>query len=136
MLSDPGLIASLLRYPDDPARLSNDQTGKILEAFIGTELLALSDASSGRFSVGHYRDNHRREIDFMIDDHDTGGCIGIEVKASTTVGTKDFQHLKWFEQNIVADRPFAGAVLYAGGDVLKFGERLQALPVSALWHRP
>jgi len=136
LLSDPGLIASLLRYPDDPARLSNDQTGKILEAFIATELLALADASSGRFSVGHYRDNDKREIDFMIDDHDTGGCIGIEVKASTTVGAKDFKHLKWFEQNIVADRPFAGAVLYAGSEVLKFGERLQAIPVSALWHRP
>ena len=134
LLSYPGLIASLLRYPDDPERLSNDQTGKIVEAFVGTELLALADASSGRFSIGHYRDNDRREIDFMVDDHDTGGCIGIEVKASTTVGAKDFRHLRWFDENLAADRPFAGVLLHAGGEALRFGERLQALPASALWN--
>jgi len=133
MLSDPGLIASLLRYPEDPGQLSNDQTGKLFEAFIGTELLALADASSGRYSVGHYRDNDRREIAFLIDDHDTGGCIGVEVKASTTVGAKDFRHLKWFDENLAADRPFAGVVLYSGDQALPFGERLQALPAGVLW---
>jgi len=134
LLSDPGLIASLLRYPDNPSRLSNDQTGKIVEAFVGSELLALADASSGRFSINHYRDNDKREIDFMVDDHDTGGCIGIEVKASTTVGAKDFKHLRWFDENLAAGRPFAGVVLHAGTDVLHFGKRLQALPTSALWN--
>ena len=85
-----------------------------MEAFVGTELLALADASSGRFSVGHYRDDDKREIDFMVEDHDSDGCTGIEVKAGTTVGTKDFEHLEWFDENLAADRPFAGVVQHAG----------------------
>lgn len=133
LLSDPGLIASLLRYPGDPDRLSPDQSGKIVEAFVATELLALADASGGRFHLSHYRDNDRREIDFLVDDEDTGGCLGIEVKASATVGARDFRALRWFDENLASKRPFAGVVLYAGGEAIRYGKRLQALPASALW---
>ena len=133
MLTDSGLVSSLLRYPDDPARLNDDQVGKIVELLVACELLALADASDDRFLVSHYRDNEKREIDFMIDDEDTGGAIGIEVKASTTVGARDFRHLRWFVENLSENRPFVGVVLYCGTDVLHFGDNLMAIPITLMW---
>ncbi len=130
MLTDSGRMASLLRYPEDPSRLNDDQVGKIAEFLVGCELLALADASGGRFLVSQYRDNEGRKTDFLIDDEDTGGAIGIEVKVSTTVGARDF---RWFAENLTENRPFVGAVLYCGNDVLHFGEQWVAIPISSMW---
>ncbi|PON06559.1 hypothetical protein ATY29_15675 [Rhizobium hidalgonense] len=57
--------------------------------------------------------------------------VGIEVKASATVNATDFRSLK-----TRAGKKFAFAiVLYDGTDVVPFGDRLAALPLSCLWRR-
>jgi hypothetical protein len=53
--------------------------------------------------------------------------IGIEVKASATVGGADFRRLKKL-QNLTSDRFVSGIVLHDGDRVLPFGERLWAVP--------
>lgn len=64
-----------------------------------------------------------------------GTVAGIEVKASSTVRSSDFRGLR-----LLADRlgnQFAGGVvLYTGPDAVPFGDRLMALPLSALWRVP
>ncbi|MHB1412582.1 MAG: ATP-binding protein, partial [Thermoleophilia bacterium] len=57
---------------------------------------------------------------------------GIEVKASARVGKKDFAGLDSLAE--VAGKQFVrGIVLYMGDTMLPFGNRLQAVPLSALW---
>jgi hypothetical protein len=60
------------------------------------------------------------------------GIVGIEVKAARTVGTGDFAGLRLLSDS-ARDRFHRGLLLYAGSDVIAFGERMHAVPVSALW---
>lgn len=131
-MTDHGLMASLLRYPAEPTTLDSDQTGKLAETLVFCELMAQADASDGRYTVSHYRDNEKREIDFLIEDEE-GGFIGVEVKAGLTVKSEDFRHMQWFAENLVGGRPFVGVVLYAGSEVIRFGRHMTAVPTSAMW---
>ena len=129
---DSGLMASLLRYPHDPEALSGDQAGKLMETFIYSEIAAQVDAGDDRFSLYHYRDNEQREMDMLIES-DEGDLIGIEIKAGLTVRSEDFQHMRWFNKHVAGKRSFTGILLYAGPDVLSFGDNLLALPTTAIW---
>ena len=84
---------------------------------------------AGDVELSHYRDNKKREIDFMAERSD-GALLGIEVKAGN-VSHSDFAHLKWFAENL-AHTPFTGIVLYSGTETLRFGEGFYAVPLSAL----
>lgn len=57
---------------------------------------------------------------------------GIEVKASATVTTGDFGGLRALAE-ACGDRFAFGAVLYDSADVVPFGDRLVAAPLSCLW---
>ena len=72
-----------------------------------------------------------REVDIVLE-RDDGMIAAIEVKASATVGTKDFAGLRALAE-ACGDRFAFGVVLYDGTDVVPFGDRLAAAPVSGLW---
>jgi hypothetical protein len=61
--------------------------------------------------------------------------VGIEVKAASTVGSDDFRGLRRLADRL-GDDFVAGIVLYTGTATLPFGDRLRAMPVSALWQTP
>ena len=65
-------------------------------------------------------------------ERDDGMIAGIEVKASATVKTGDFSGLRALAE-ACGDRFAFGVVLYDGGDVVPFGDRLAAAPLSCLW---
>ena len=96
-----------------------------------TELAAQIDLS-GDYSLYQYRDIDKREIDFIVEDAD-GNLAGIEVKAGSGVGKKDFKHLAWFREHLAKGRRFVGIVLYAGSETLSFGNGMLAVPISVLW---
>ena len=57
---------------------------------------------------------------------------GVEVKASSTVTSDDFRGLRRLAE--AAGAKFAaGVVLYDGEAIVRFGDRLFAVPVSQLW---
>lgn len=57
---------------------------------------------------------------------------GIEMKSSGSQDTSDFRHLKLLRDKL-GHRFRLGVVLYTGKAALPFGDRLVALPYSALW---
>lgn len=61
-----------------------------------------------------------------------GRIIGIEVKAASIVSARD---VRWPAQmrDRLGDRFVAGFVLHTGPTTAPFGDRLVALPISALW---
>ena len=73
----------------------------------------------------------RVEVDIVIEAAD-GRIAGVEVKAGATVRSRDFNGLRHLASR-VGDGFAAGTVLYTGREPLSFGDRLWALPVSALW---
>ena len=56
----------------------------------------------------------------------------IEVKTSDRVNSDDFKGLETL-RNITKNDFICGVVLYAGNNVVSFGEGLLAVPLSALW---
>jgi predicted AAA+ superfamily ATPase len=131
-MADCGLMASILGWQLEQVKLDSDRLGKLIETFVFNELASHIDASNGQYQLFHYRDREKREIDFLIerDDH---LILGLEVKASSTVGANDFKHLKWFQANMLKEDNFIGLVLYAGERAMSFGPHLWALPFNALW---
>ena len=92
--------------------------------------MVIADVEEQDYEIHHYRDKLKREIDFIVTNED-GEMLGVEVKSGGMVGQDDFKHLKWFAANLAKSR-FTGIVLYAGPDVLRFGEGFYAVPLAAL----
>lgn len=128
---DAGLLAALRDIT--PERVREDKTlfGPVLETFVLAELLKLSSWSTDRHEFSHFRDKERKEVDIVIEDR-RGRVVGIEVKASATVTTRDFAGLHRLSE-ACGNRFVLGLVLHDHEHVVPFSERLFAAPVSALW---
>lgn len=131
-MTDCGLMASILGWPQNPAKLDSDRSGKLVETFVFNELSAQLDASDQQYQLFHYRDREQHEIDFLVEREDQA-LLGIEVKAGSAIKTSHFNHLRWFKEKIAKDRTFVGIVLYSGEHAGSMGDNLWAVPLSALF---
>ncbi len=133
-VTDPGLAAHLrgaditsLTRPE----LSHGADGPVLEGMVYAELLRQSGWSAVRPSLFHYRDRAGAEIDLIVEDRSLR-VVAIEVKAAADVSTRDIRHLAAVRDRL-GDRFVAGLVLHTGARAFSLGDRLAAVPVSALW---
>jgi predicted AAA+ superfamily ATPase len=130
-LCDTGLTSHLAGL--DPGRLAGDLSllGGLLEGFIVMELQKQSGWSRVRPALFHFRSHDGREVDIVLEEPG-GRVVGVEVKASATVGAADFKGLRLLAE--AAGRRFhRGIVLYTGREVVPFGAALHAVPVDAVW---
>ena len=128
---DAGLLASLRNLTPGRVRQNRAALGPLLETFVYGELQKLATWSEDRFTFSHFRDKERNEVDVVLEDGE-GRLVGIEVKASATVSSADFSGLRRLA-GACGDRFASGLVLYDHDRTVPFGERLFAVPVSALW---
>jgi predicted AAA+ superfamily ATPase len=131
LMNDTGLAAALLNL--DETRLPSDALarGRLLENFVGMELLKQISYAPEPYRLYHLRSSKGREVDFLLEDAD-GRLLGIEVKATATVSSDDFRHLRAVGEWLGA-RWAGGVVLYTGATLTPFGERLWAMPIPCLW---
>jgi uncharacterized protein len=131
-MADTGMMAALLGWK--PSDLTNDpdKPGKAFETFAYNELAAQIDAAAESYHLYHYRDRDKREIDFLIE-RDDRHILAIEVKSGITVKKADFKHIEWFQVNLAKKKSLIGVVLYAGDEILPFGENLWAVPFDCMW---
>ena len=130
-LCDTGLAASLLGL--DGERLTGDgaMRGQLLETFVTMEMRKQAGWSRTQPGLFHWRTAAQQEVDLLLEDA-AGRLVGIEVKASGTASASDFKGLKALAE-ATGSRFLRGVVLYSGNQTVPFGERLHALPLSALW---
>ena len=128
--SDTGMMAAVLNWKIDEVNLDGDRSGKIVESWVYNQIAPLADINPD-FTIRQFRDNRKREIDFMVESGD-GRTLGIEVKAGSAVGKSDFAHLAWFRDNVACAGGFLGIVLYTGEHTLPFGKNLYAVPIGAI----
>lgn len=133
-LTDSGLTAWLvgktpptLEDPTDPA------TGRLVETFVFGELRRQLTWSETEADLFHWQDRSGAEVDFVLEASD-GRVVALEVKTGQTPRAEWFRWLTKM-RDALGHRFVVGAVLYGGHDVLPFGERLLAVPISALWTR-
>jgi hypothetical protein len=129
---DSGLLAFLIGANEQRIAGDGAVSGMAFESFVAMELLRQSDWADEPVSLYHYRDKEQREVDVIVERYG-GEVAGVEVKASATVGAKDFAGLRYLRDKL-GTRFKGGAVLYTGSDTLPFGDRLAAVPLSGLWN--
>ena len=129
-LSDTGLLGALVGA--DASRVGEDSgfAGALFETFVTTELERQASWFEQPLTFWHYRQAGRK-VD-MIVERPSGEIIGLEIKASATVRTRDFAGLRHLRER-VGERMVGGAILYAGAHTLPFGKRTWAIPLRALW---
>lgn len=131
-VSDTGLMCSVLNWKLDDLILDSDKNGKLFETYVYNQLISQVNLENLNYSLYHYRDREKREIDFIIQDS-SNNIYGIEVKSGTLISKDHFKHLKWFKNNLAKDKNFVGIVLYSGENVVPFGENMFAVPINNLW---
>lgn len=130
--TDSGLAAHLLGVDAETLRKPDHAcTGILTETFVFAELTRLLAISDIAITLSYYRDRDGHEIDFIMERRD-GRVVGLEVKPAATVANSDFRHLRWLADRL-GDRLVGGYVLYLGSRVRSLGDRMTALPLSALW---
>ncbi|AUW46647.1 putative ATPase (AAA+ superfamily) (plasmid) [Rhizobium leguminosarum] len=128
---DSGLLASVRGLTFDRVKADRGTFGALLESFVFSEVLKLMTASELRLTPYHFRDRDMREVDIVLE-RDDGMIAGIEVKASATVKAGDFGGLRALAE-ACGDRFAFGVVLYDNTDVVPFGDKLAAVPLSSMW---
>lgn len=130
--TDSGLAAYLLQAGTAQLKApGNPLLGTLLEIFVATELLKLRTFAEADYSLWHYRDQSKREVDFIIEGPG-GRIIAMELKASVSPGPSAVQNLRWLKERL-GDRMVAGYLLHLGPHGASYGNGVHALPVSALW---
>lgn len=130
-LPDTGLLNHLVGAGADGLRAQPGLPGGAVETLVLGELLKHLSFSAQRLTLWHYRTQAGVEVDFVLE-NPQGRITGIEVKASATVDGKDFKGLRHLQETEAAifER---GIVLYAGREVVPFGDGLWAVPLSMWW---
>lgn len=129
---DAGIAAHLLGLDRD--RLATDEAlaGGLFETFVRMELVKHASWSDTRPRLFHFRTRGgRSEVDAVLEGRG-GRLVGVEIKASATPSRSDFRGLEELRDDRGEDF-VAGVVIHAGERTQPFGDRLWALPVSALW---
>jgi predicted AAA+ superfamily ATPase len=137
-LCDTGLLAHLLDFSSAHAARDSARArakGAILENFVVVELTKQSTWSQERPQLYHFHDYAGTEVDVVLESAAGRRVVGIEVKASATVGPDDTRGLRVLSEALGA-RFIRGVVLYTGASVVPFAKNIHALPLESLWKIP
>lgn len=129
---DSGLACQLVGY--GARRFEEDDTsvaGALFENFVASELSKQATWCDEEVRLYHFRTAGGREVDVVVERRD-GTIAGVEAKLAASVSERDFRGLSHLRDKL--GRQFAaGVVVHTGPDTLPFGDRLWAVPASALW---
>jgi len=133
MLGDTGVLAHLLGVRDERAAGDPQVVGRLYENFAAMEVVKQLSWAEHQADLYHYR-RDRREVDLVLEGPD-GAIVAIEAKAGASVGSGDRRALIHLRDALGA-KFRAGVILHTGAETIPLGERLWALPISALWGCP
>ncbi len=131
---DSGLLAAISGVTASELEQNRLRLGPMLEAFVYAELLKHIQTADEPYRVYHYRDTDQYEVDFVLEDP-RGGLIGIEVKATMSLGKSDLRGLRRLAQQM-PNAFIGGLVLYTGEETLPLGPKIWAVPISSFWAAP
>ncbi len=135
-VTDTGLATGLLGIDADGLQVPTSvATGALVETCAINEIAKQVAVSSIRGRLYHYRDSRKHEIDLIIERSD-GRIVAVEVKPTSAPQLEDLRHIKWLRDKLdeVARGAFVrGLLLHAGTHRGSAGDRLQVLPLSAIW---
>ena len=130
---DTGLACHLLGLTSTAQLMRSQYYGGLVENFVLMEFCKHVQWADNDIELWHFRDKHMNEVDIVMEQTD-GSVIGVEVKASATVGVADFKGLRKLA-DFTGQRFYYGVVFYNGEHVLPFHQdnrHYWALPMGLL----
>lgn len=132
-MTDTGLAAHILGVDSDGlAERVSPARGALVESFIVNEVVKQASWAPFPVSLHHWRVSQGAEVDLVVE-RANGKNLGIEAKSTDSVDLKDFKGLITL-RDALGENFIHGFVFYTGAPPLSFGDRLTALPISALWN--
>ena len=129
-MCDTGLMCSILNWNEKDTYKDSDKSGKLTETFVYNQIVPQVELERDMV-ITHWRDNRKREIDFIIEDNDN--IYGIEVKSGTDIKLDSFKHLEWFSKHLAKDKNFTGIILYTGVRTMQWKNGMYSVPMNNLW---
>jgi len=117
-MSDSGVLCHLLGIGSVEELIESRHRGDVVETFVYNELQKHCGYSQTQPSIYHYRTNDKKEIDFILEK--AGKVFAIEVKSAQTIKKDAFKHIIDLQNK--SDKEVVGIVLYAGDEIVSFGE--------------
>lgn len=130
-ITDTGLGAAVLGLNAEALYEDRSTYRQFVETFAVQEIRRLATGFPDNIRFHHYRDKDGYEVDLVLERAD-GLVAGVEIKAGSTVTSADFRGLRKLAA-AATSRFAAGIVLYDGDTAAPFGDRLHAVPITALW---
>jgi predicted AAA+ superfamily ATPase len=128
-LTDTGLACALLGVNSTDLWQDKTLLGQLLETYIYQELRKHADWFDESIKFFHFRNKDKVEVDIIIE---KGRYLaGIEIKATATISKGDFKGLNKLK-DACGEQFAAGVVFYDGENILPFGDKLFAVPISLL----
>jgi len=129
---DAGLVSAALRVDAAGVMRDGNLLGRVLDSFVMAQVRGEISVSASGLRPYHLRQQQgRHEVDVVLEAAN-GRVIGVEVKAEAAPTLRSARHLSWLRDEL-GDRFIAGVVLHTGPRPFVLGDRLSALPISALW---
>ena len=129
---DSGLASYLLDASVESLMLGkNAYLGNLMETFVYSELIKHASYSRESVNVYHYRDQQKREVDFVLESH-SGDVVAIEVKSGTNLKKEHFKGLAALAKTMNA-KSFKGILFYSGDKILPYrvdAYQFWAIPLS------
>lgn len=131
--SDTALLLHMLNLDEGRLGAIPQLLGHIAENFVVMECIKQSTWSQTTPQLYHYRQEKEKgtEVDLVMVNR-SGKIIGIEIKMAAIVRKNDLKGLNSLKEHS-GDDFHRGIVLYMGEKKLPLGDRMHALPLSALW---
>ena len=131
-LIDISLLQPLLGVDGRRVRRDADLLGRVLDSFVLSQLRPERAVAVHAHRFFHARTaNGRQEIDLLAE-LDDGRVLAIEVKAERAPGAVAARHLAALRDHD-PDRFIGGIVFHTGPNRYRIGDRLVAIPISAIW---
>ena len=130
-VNDSGLLAYLQGVTMARLKAEPRLAGALLENFAVMELKKQATWSATQPELFFWRTASGQEVDIVLEDR-AGRVVGVEIKASATLGSKDVSGLQALAE-AAGKNWVRGVVLYAGTEVIPFAGNLHGVPFGRLW---
>jgi len=131
-VADTGLWGAAVGADLDLVMSNGDLLGRLIDTFAVNQLRADAAVDPVRPQLYHMRDRDgRHEVD-LVADLGARGIIGIEIKADSAPRHAHARHLVWLRDQLGA-RFKAGVLLHTGPARFSLDDRIEAIPICALW---
>jgi len=127
-VSDAGLAAHLAGLSTEDSGAAGSFRGALWETYVAQNLQGMLAAEWPGARLAYWHIQGRHEVDFVVESG--RDCLAIEVKAAQRWTDRDLSGLRIFLERTPRCR--IGLLAHTGGATVSLGERLWAIPISAL----